>query len=98
EADAHCQVIVRGRMTASLSAVDYFSWRERLRPVIAESLARLAAMHDVVVIEGAGSPAEVNLKDRDLANMWIAKHAQAPVVLVGDIDRGGVFAALVGTL
>ncbi|MDI3256363.1 MAG: cobyric acid synthase [Kyrpidia sp.] len=93
------QVILRGRPWMDAGAREY---RERLIPaaleVVKESLNRLRREADVVVIEGAGSPAEINLKDRDIANMRIAELAEAPVLLVGDIDRGGVFASFVGTL
>ena len=97
EADDRSQVVVRGRAVASLGWRDYGALAPTLWPVIAESLWRLRAAHDLVVIEGAGSPAEINLAV-DLANMRVAALADAPVLLVGDIDRGGVFAALVGTL
>jgi adenosylcobyric acid synthase len=98
EGDDCSQLVVRGRAIDRVRFGDYRAWRPRLVPVIAESLDRLRATHDVVVIEGAGSPAEINLRDADLANMHVARLADAPVLLVGDIDRGGVFAALVGTL
>jgi adenosylcobyric acid synthase len=92
------QLIVRGRAVDRVRFRDYRAWQPRLVPIVAESLTRLRAAHDVVVIEGAGSPAEINLRDADLANMHVARLAGAPVLLVGDIDRGGVFAALAGTL
>ncbi|WP_242392407.1 cobyric acid synthase [Anaeromyxobacter oryzisoli] len=92
------QVVVLGRSIGSMRSAEYQARTAELRAVVAGALARLRATADVVVIEGAGSPAEVNLKDRDLANMDVARAADAPVLLVGDIDRGGVFAALVGTL
>ena len=98
EGDARSQVIVFGRAIGSMSAVAYHAHKPALRAVVADALARLRACHDLVVIEGAGSPAEINLRDRDLVNMFVAGVAAAPVLLVGDIDRGGVFAALHGTM
>jgi len=98
EADARSQVIVRGKVYVTLPARDYYKERLRLLSVVEESLERLRASYDVVLIEGAGSPAEVNLRENEIVNMRIARMAQAPVLLVGDIDRGGVFASLVGTL
>jgi len=97
ETDERSQVVVRGRAVGSLDWRGYGRLAPTLWPVIVESLERLRRAHDLVVIEGAGSPAEINLKF-DLANMRVAALAGAPVVLVGDIERGGVFAALVGTL
>ena len=98
EADNRSQVILRGKPLTSLPAKEYYALKDRLWSVITESLATLTAAYDVVVIEGAGSPAEVNLRDMDLVNMRVALHCDSPVLLVGDIDRGGVFASLVGTL
>jgi adenosylcobyric acid synthase len=98
EGDARSQVVVLGRPIGSMHAAEYHARKPELRGVVAGALARLRATVDVVVIEGAGSPAEVNLKDRDIVNMDVARAADAPVLLVGDIDRGGVFAAFVGTL
>ncbi|HEY3097982.1 MAG TPA: cobyric acid synthase [Methylomirabilota bacterium] len=97
ESDDRSQVVVRGRAVGSLRWREYGALAPVLWNVIVESLERLRAAHDLVVIEGAGSPAEINLAV-DLANMRVAALADAPVLLVGDIDRGGVFAALVGTL
>ncbi len=98
ETDSRAQVVLRGDAVERMSARDYHRRKPTLWPLVAESLDRLRSSCDVVVIEGAGSPAEVNLRDRDLVNMRVARHAGAPVLLVGDIDRGGVFAALLGTL
>jgi adenosylcobyric acid synthase len=97
ETDHRSQVVVRGRPVASVSFRDYARMKPDLVPLLAESLDRLRRAHDVVLIEGAGSPAEINLRDGEIVNMRIAKLAGAPVLLVGDIDRGGVFAAFVGT-
>lgn len=98
EGDARSQVVVMGKAMGSLAAIDYQERKAEFRALVCESLARLRAAHDVVVIEGAGSPAEINLKDRDVVNMFVAGAADCKVVLVGDIDRGGVFASFVGTL
>lgn len=98
EADLRSQVIVAGRVWGTLRARDYFSRKLDFWPVVAAALDRLRAGYDVIVAEGAGSPAEMNLRDRDIVNMRVALHVQAGVVLIGDIDRGGVFAQLVGTL
>ena len=97
ETDERSQVVVRGRAVGSVRWADYGRMVPTLWPLVRESLERLRRQHDVVVIEGAGSPAEINIA-WDAANMRVAALADAPVLLVGDIDRGGVFAALVGTL
>ncbi|SLN46801.1 cobyric acid synthase [Roseisalinus antarcticus] len=97
ETDTGAQVIVQGRRTATLRARDYGRMKSTLLPSVLESYRRLAAAHDLVLVEGAGSPAEVNLRAGDIANMGFAEAAGCPVVLVGDIDRGGVIAQLVGT-
>lgn len=98
EAKSVSQVVVLGKPVGSMSFRDYHAYKPELRKVIIESLTRLRQNYDVVVIEGAGSPAEINLKDHEIVNMFVAKAADAPVLLVGDIDRGGVLAAFVGTL
>jgi adenosylcobyric acid synthase len=98
EGDDLSQLVVHGRAVGRVSFREYRARQPALEPVIADSLARLRASHDLIVIEGAGSPAEINLRDADLVNMHVARLAEAPVLLVGDVDRGGVFAALVGTL
>jgi adenosylcobyric acid synthase len=98
ESETRAQLIVQGRARASVTWDEYVRLRPTLLPVIEASLATLRLAHDLVVIEGAGSPAEINLRHADLVNMTVARLADARVLLVGDIDRGGVFAALVGTL
>jgi adenosylcobyric acid synthase len=98
ESDQRVQVVVRGKAVESMTGEAYYGYAEKLRPVIARSLESLRRRHELVILEGAGSPAEVNLQSRDLANGYAAQLADAPVLLVGDIDRGGVFASLWGTL
>lgn len=98
ESDRGAQVIVLGRPYGTMDSEVYSTKREELLGIIRESLEDLRSRFDLIVIEGAGSPAEVNLMDRDIANMKVAAIAEAPVLLAGDIDRGGVFASLVGTL
>jgi len=93
------QIVVRGNVWGRLTAAEYFERRvEELWPVVQESYEALAAAFDVIVIEGAGSPAEINLKAHDIVNMRVAAMADASCLLVGDIDRGGVFASLLGTV
>jgi adenosylcobyric acid synthase len=99
ECDTGAQLIVQGRIAGRLEAHEFGGRsRERLWPYVRESYARLAEAYDVIVIEGAGSPAEFNLRDGDIVNMAMAHEAGARCVLIGDIDRGGVFAALLGTM
>lgn len=98
EGDARSQVIVMGRPLATLDARDYWRDRSRLLEIVADALAMLRRDYDFVIIEGAGSPVELNLAKNDIVNMRIAQLADAPVLLVGDIDRGGIFASLLGTL
>jgi adenosylcobyric acid synthase len=96
--DQRGQVILHGRIWDTLAAADYSSRREQLWTAITGSLDTLRSSADLVIIEGAGSPAELNLRQGDIVNMAVAHHAEAPCLLVGDIDRGGVFAQLLGTL
>jgi adenosylcobyric acid synthase len=98
EADSRSQVIVLGRHWQTLRASGYYRRKEELWPVVTSALDRLRAAYELVLIEGAGSPAELNLRSLDIVNMAVARHARAPVLLVGDIDRGGIFAQLLGTL
>lgn len=92
------QVIVNGEVVGNMSAQEYFAYKKQLLPRIREAFEELAPCTDIIVIEGAGSPAEINLRDNDIVNMGMAQLVNAPVILVGDIDRGGVFAQLLGTL
>jgi adenosylcobyric acid synthase len=92
------QVMLLGQPVAEADAMSYAQLKPRLRPAIADCLAQLRRRFDVVVCEGAGSPAEINLREGDLANMGLARAGQLPVIVAGDIDRGGVFAGLFGTL
>jgi adenosylcobyric acid synthase len=96
--DRTSQLLVRGRPIGYVSAIDYITHREHLAGVVAEELAGLRTEFDVVICEGAGSPAEINLRATDLANMGLARSADLPVIVVGDIDRGGVLAHLFGTV
>lgn len=96
--DTASQVIVNGRVLGSMKASEYFEYKKKLIPDIMAAYERLALQNDIIVIEGAGSPAEINLKDNDIVNMGLAALVKAPVLLVGDIDRGGVFAQLYGTV
>jgi adenosylcobyric acid synthase len=98
EADARSQVVVMGRPWRSLAAGTYYQHRDELWAVVTAALDRLRATYELVVVEGAGSPAELNLRAGDIVNMSVARYAQSPVLLVGDIDRGGIFAQLLGTL
>lgn len=97
-ADDGSQVILHGKAIGHFKARDYYAGREKMARAVHESYERLAAEYDLLVIEGAGSPAEVNLKKYDLVNMYTAQMADAKCVLVADIDQGGVFASLIGTL
>lgn len=96
--DTSSQVIVNGRVWENLSAKDYYKQKRVLVPEVKKAFDKLSEENDIIVIEGAGSPAEINLKENDIVNMFMAKLADAPVLLAGDIDRGGVFASLVGTM
>lgn len=96
--DRKSQVIIEGSVYADMDAVEYFDFKPRLKERISDIYRRLEDSCDIVVIEGAGSPAEINLRHEDFVNMGMAKIAKAPVLLVGDIDRGGVFASLAGTM
>ncbi|MDD6307485.1 MAG: cobyric acid synthase [Clostridiales bacterium] len=96
--DIGSQVIVNGEVLGDMSAKDYFSYKKELIPEIKRAYAKLEQQADIIVIEGAGSPAEINLKENDIVNMGLAELVDAPVLIVGDIDRGGVFAQLLGTL
>ena len=97
--DCSSQVVARGKIWGQISATDYHQRRvEELMPVVRESYQTLASQYQVIVLEGAGSPAEINLKQHDIANMRMAAMADAACLLVGDIDRGGVFASLLGTV
>lgn len=96
--DRKSQVYISGKLYDSMDANDYFSFKPKLKEKIANIYKDLEKENDIVVIEGAGSPVEINLKKEDFVNMGMAKIARSPVILVGDIDRGGVFASLAGTM
>jgi adenosylcobyric acid synthase len=96
--DVGAQVIVHGRAVCNMDARGYHDYKRLARRAVLESYGRLAAQYEVILVEGAGSPAEINLRDHDIANMGFAEAVDCPVILVADIDRGGVFAHLVGTL
>lgn len=96
--DTGSQVIVNGEVLGTMNAKEYFAFKKELLPEILRAYHRLEEQAEILVIEGAGSPAEMNLKEHDIVNMGLAELVDAPVLLVGDIDRGGVFAQLLGTL
>ena len=97
QSETGSQVVVQGRVVGNARAREYQGWKPRLMQAVQDSFARLRAEADLVLVEGAGSPAEVNLRANDIANMGFARRAGVPVVLIGDIDRGGVIAQIVGT-
>lgn len=96
--DRKSQVVFLGRVLRDMDAVEYHEYKQHLLPKIKEVYDELGAENDIIVIEGAGSPAEINLNDRDIVNMGMAKLVDAPVILVADIDKGGVFASIYGTI
>ena len=96
--DMGSQVIVNGEVVGAMPAAQYFKYKKSLIPVILEAYESLTQEYDIIVLEGAGSPAEINLKSDDIVNMGMAKLARCPVLMAGDIDRGGVFASLYGTV
>ena len=96
--DIGAQVIIHGKVRSDMNARDYHAYKPKAMQAVLESWQRLTAAYDTVLVEGAGSPAEINLRDRDIANMGFAEAVDCPVILIADIDRGGVFAHLVGTL
>ena len=96
--DVGSQVIVNGEVLGNMKARDYFAYKKQLVPEIQKAFRELEKQAEIIVIEGAGSPAEINLRENDIVNMGLAELVDAPVLLVGDIDRGGVFAQLLGTL
>ncbi len=96
--DTGAQVIIQGKVFAHMHAIAYHDYKLRAMEAVLDSYRRLAARYECVIVEGAGSPAEINLRERDIANMGFAEAVDCPVILVADIDRGGVFAHLVGTL
>lgn len=96
--DKKCQVIVKGKVYSNSSAMEYHNLKTEFRDMLKKDFEELEENFDIIVIEGAGSPAEINLRDRDIVNMGLAELVDAPVLLVGDIDKGGVFASLAGTM
>ena len=96
--DTGAQVIIHGKVYGNMSAAKYHDFKKEAKKFVVESFNRLSEKFDIMIIEGAGSPAEINLMENDIVNMGMAEIADAPVILVGDIDKGGVFASLVGTL
>ncbi len=96
--DKGCQVIVDGRVHANMTAKEYYAFKDDAWQRVTRAYERLASRYDLIVIEGAGSPAEINLMEEEIVNMRVARHVGSPVLLVGDIDRGGVFASLYGTI
>ncbi|HKZ45756.1 MAG TPA: cobyric acid synthase, partial [Thermodesulfobacteriota bacterium] len=96
--DMGSQVIIHGKVYGNMKAAEYHRFKKEAARYVLESYRRLEEKNDLIIIEGAGSPAEINLRENDIANMGLAEMVDAPVILIGDIDRGGVFASLVGTM
>ncbi|MEG0310647.1 MAG: cobyric acid synthase, partial [Eubacterium sp.] len=96
--DVGCQVILNGKAEFNMNAVEYHAHKAKLTDVVMDAYNKLAETHEIIAIEGAGSPAEINLRDNDIVNMGLAEMVDAPVILIGDIDRGGVFASIYGTI
>ena len=96
--DIGAQIIIQGKVYRNMSAIQYHQFKKRALRAVKESFYRLKERYELMVIEGAGSPAEINLRENDIVNMGMAAIADCPVILVGDIDKGGVFASLIGTL
>lgn len=96
--EAGCQVILNGKVHANMSAQEYYAYKDHAWPAVTRAYDRLSQKHELIIIEGAGSPAEINLSNDEIVNMSVARYAKAPVILVGDIDKGGVFASLFGTI
>jgi len=96
--DSLSQIIIHGKVFGVMSAREYHGFKKKAMKFVLESYERLASVYDIIVIEGAGSPAEVNLRENDIANMGVAEATKSPVIIAGDIDRGGVFASIVGTM
>jgi adenosylcobyric acid synthase len=96
--EAGCQVIIHGKVHAMMKAKEYYGFKKEAWKAVTSAYDRLSGRHDLIIMEGAGSPAEINLMNVDIVNMSAAKYAKAPVLLVGDIDKGGVFASIYGTV
>lgn len=96
--DRSSEVFIKGKLYEIMDAVEYFKFKTSLKPMILNTFKEVERTSDIVVIEGAGSPAEINLKENDIVNMGMAEMADSPVLLIADIDRGGVFASLYGTV
>ena len=98
QTDKGAQVIIRGQVLGNMEALDYHAYKATAREAVVEAWRALSSRYDIIIAEGAGSPAEINLRENDIANMGFAEEIDCPVLIVADIDRGGVFAHLVGTL
>lgn len=96
--EAGCQVVVNGRVHSNMKAQEYYRFKKEAWKAVTQAYERLSKKHDLILIEGAGSPAEINLSNDEVVNMRVARHASAPVILIGDIDKGGVFASFYGTV
>jgi adenosylcobyric acid synthase len=96
--ESGCQVILNGRVYGNMNAIDYYAFKDIAWQAVTSAYERLSQKYDVIIIEGAGSPAEINLRNEEIVNMRVARYTDSPIILVGDIDRGGVFASFYGTI